>query len=113
MGSDPDGQIWGQLILIVILTLINAGFAAAEIAVVSSSRTRMKAQADKGDRKAAKLVTIMKDSSNFLATIQVGITFAGFFASASAATTLADRVAPIFGGWSFAHEAAVILVTLI
>ena len=48
MGSDPDGQIWGQLILIVILTLINAGFAAAEIAVVSSSRTRMKAQADKG-----------------------------------------------------------------
>lgn len=113
MGSDPDGQIWGQLILIVILTLINAGFAAAEIAVVSSSRTRMKAQADKGDRKAAKLVTVMKDSSNFLATIQVGITFAGFFASASAATTLADRVAPIFGGWSFAHEAAVILVTLI
>ncbi|MDN6716552.1 MAG: DUF21 domain-containing protein, partial [Lacticaseibacillus paracasei] len=55
MGSDPDGQIWGQLILIVILTLINAEFAAAEIAVVSSSRTRMKAQADKGDRKAAKL----------------------------------------------------------
>ena len=61
MGSDPDGQIWGQLILIVLLTLINAGFAAAEIAVVSSSRARMQAQADKGDRKAAKLVAIMKD----------------------------------------------------
>ncbi|RXT29671.1 hemolysin [Lacticaseibacillus chiayiensis] len=113
MGSDPDGQIWGQLILIIFLTLINAGFAAAEIAVVSSSRTRMQTQADKGDRKAAKLVAIMKDSSRFLATIQVGITFAGFFASASAATTLADRIAPIFGHWSFAHEAAVILVTLI
>ena len=69
MGSDPDGQIWGQLILIVLLTLINAGFAAAEIAVVSSSRARMQAQADKGDRKAAKLVAIMKDSSHFLATI--------------------------------------------
>ncbi len=65
MGSDPDGQIWGQLILIVLLTLINAGFAAAEIAVVSSSRARMQAQADKGDRKAAKLVAIMKDSSHF------------------------------------------------
>ena len=59
MGSDPDGQIWGQLILIELLTLINAGFAAAEIAVVSSSRARMQAQADKGDRKAAMLVAII------------------------------------------------------
>lgn len=99
--------------MIVILTLINAFFAAAEISVVSLSHSKMAGQADHGDKKAAKLVKIMNDSSNFLATIQVGITFAGFFASASAATSLADYVAPLFGQLSWAHEAAVILVTIL
>ncbi|MFD1393709.1 hemolysin family protein [Lacticaseibacillus jixianensis] len=113
MQGDAGAAIWGQLLLIVILTVINAGFAAAEIAVVSLSRSKIEGQAKKGDRKAKKLLKIMNNSSNFLATIQVGITFAGFFASASAATTLASRVEPLFGHVSFAHELAVLLVTVI
>ncbi|MCI1985664.1 MAG: hemolysin family protein [Lactobacillus sp.] len=110
--GDPDGSIWGQLVLIVVLTVINAFFAAAEIAVVSLNPSRLATQADKGDKKAAKLVAIRQNSANFLATIQVGITFAGFFASATAATTLADRLAPLFGQATWAHEVAVLLVTI-
>lgn len=110
---DGDGNLPAQLILIVVLTVINALFAAAEISVVSLSRTRMETQAAAGDKKAGKLVAIMANSSNFLATIQVGITFAGFFASASAATSLADCVAPWFGQFAWAHEAAVVVVTII
>lgn len=113
MRGDSGGALWGQLLLIVILTLVNACFAAAEIAVVSLSRSKVEGQAKNGDKKAEKLLGIMNNSTNFLATIQVGITFAGFFASASAATTLAGRVEPLFGGLSFAHELAVILVTLV
>lgn len=113
MSGDSAGPLWSQLLLIVILTVINACFAAAEIAVVSLSRSKMEGQAKAGDKKAAKLVTIMNNSTNFLATIQVGITFAGFFASASAATTIASRLEPVFGGLSFGHELAVIVVTLI
>lgn len=110
--GDPDGSIWGQLILIVVLTLVNAFFAAAEIAVVSLSRSKLDAQAQKGDKKAAKLLAIRQNSAHFLATIQVGITFAGFFASATAATTLADKLAPVFGPAAWAHEVAVLLVTI-
>ncbi len=113
MAEGASGAIWPQLILIVVLTLINACFAAAEIAVVSLSKDKMAAQAKAGDKKAGKLTAIMANSTNFLATIQVGITFAGFFASASAATTLAGYVEPLFGNLSWAHEAAVLLVTII
>lgn len=113
MSGDSGGALWGQLLLIVILTAVNACFAAAEIAVVSLSRSKIEGQAKAGDKKAAKLLKIMNNSTNFLATIQVGITFAGFFASASAATTLAGRVEPWFGNLSFAHELAVLLVTVV
>ncbi|KRM72451.1 hemolysin family protein [Lacticaseibacillus brantae] len=112
MGADPDSALWGQLILIVVLTLINAFFAATEIALVSLSQSRMQLQAKQGDKRAAAVAKVMANSANFLATIQVGITFAGFFASASAATTLAGRVQTIFGNASWAHEGAIVLVTI-
>ncbi|WP_179395111.1 hemolysin family protein [Lacticaseibacillus absianus] len=107
------GSIWGQIGLILILTLLNAFFAAAEIAVVSLSRSKMEGQAKAGDKKAEKLVRIMKNSTNFLATIQVGITFAGFLSSASAATAIASRLAPVLGNFKGASELAVILVTIV
>ncbi|MCG4281577.1 CNNM domain-containing protein, partial [Lacticaseibacillus saniviri] len=62
MGADPDSSIWGQLLLIVILTLINAFFAAAEIAVVSSSKVKMEAQAKAGDKRAKALLKVMGNS---------------------------------------------------
>ncbi|KRO16707.1 transporter [Lacticaseibacillus saniviri JCM 17471 = DSM 24301] len=99
--------------LIVILTLINAFFAAAEIAVVSSSKVKMEAQAKAGDKRAKALLKVMGNSGTFLATIQVGITFAGFFASASAATTLAGRLAPVFGDAPWAREVAILIVTIL
>lgn len=69
MAEGASGAIWPQLILIVVLTLINACFAAAEIAVVSLSKDKMAAQAKAGDKKAGKLTAIMANSTNFLATI--------------------------------------------
>ncbi|WP_461226839.1 hemolysin family protein [Lacticaseibacillus suihuaensis] len=110
MESTP-ASLWPQLGLIALLTMLNACFAAAEIAVVSLSRSKVAAQAKAGDRKAARLVAIMDDSTNFLATIQVGITFAGFLSSAQAATTIAARLAPLLP-LPGAKEVAVVLVTV-
>ncbi|MEJ1307540.1 DUF21 domain-containing protein [Latilactobacillus sakei] len=78
MNPDPGSPVWGQLLLILILTLVNAFFAAAEIALVSLSRTKMENQAENGDKKARLLVEVLNHSNNFLATIQVAITFARF-----------------------------------
>ena len=81
-----------KLILIFILTLINAFFSASEMAVVSVNKNRIRMLAEKGNKKAIQLYDLLEDPSSFLSTIQIGITFAGFFASASAATSISNKL---------------------
>lgn len=84
---DPEpGSIIMQLLIIVLLTLVNAFFAGAEMAVVSVNKNRIKKLAENGNKKALLIQNLSEDSTKFLSCIQVAITFAGFFSSASAAT---------------------------
>lgn len=81
-----------QLILQLILILINAFFAATEIAVISLNEKKVKARAEDGDKKARKMLKMIEDPTQFLSTIQVGITLAGFLGSAFAADNFAERL---------------------
>ena len=113
MNGDPGASsLGGQIVLIVILTLVNAFFAAAEMAIVSVNRNRLETQAEGGDKKAKTLLAVKSESTNYLATIQVAITFAGFLSSASAATNLAVLIQPLFGNASWAKEVSIIIITL-
>ena len=79
-----------QLIIQLILILINAFFACAEIAVVSLNENKVKAKAEDGDKKAKKMLKLLKNPTRFLSTIQVGITLAGFLGSAFAADSFSE-----------------------
>ena len=95
MDSDPGAaQIAAQILLLIALTLMNAFFAGAEMAVVSVNKNRIRMLAESGNKKAALIQKLSEDSTGFLSTIQVAITFAGFFSSASAATGISQ----ILGG---------------
>ena len=83
-----DDSSGSSIILILILVIVNAFFASAEMAIVSINKTKLNLLAEDNNKKAKLLLNLLKDASGFLATIQVGITFAGFFASASAATSI-------------------------
>ena len=95
MEPDP-GTLKYKIILILILTLINAFFSAAEMAVVSANKNKIKILVDNGNKKATLLYNLLQEPSNFLSAIQIGITFAGFFASALAATGLTDGLNVFF-----------------
>lgn len=82
----------GEMIILIILTLINAMLAMAEVAYLSVNKSKVALHAKKGDKKAIKVEKILENSGTVLATIQIGITFAGFFASAFAADTYADAI---------------------
>ncbi len=103
------------LVLIFFLTLINAFFAASEIAIVSINKQKVKLKAEVGDKKAEMLLKKIKEPSRFLSTIQVGITFAGFFSSASAAVGISDELGEFLTslGVPFGEKIAFIGVTLI
>ena len=88
METITGGSLLLQFIVIGILTGINAFFSSAEMAIVSINKNKLKILVEDGDRRAILLDNLLKEPSKFLSTIQVGITLAGFFASASAATGL-------------------------
>lgn len=88
METITGGSLLLQFIVIGILTGINAFFSGAEMAIVSINKNKLKILVEDGDRRAILLDNLLKEPSKFLSTIQVGITLAGFFASASAATGL-------------------------
>ena len=114
MTADSDGSSLGvQILIIVLLTALNAFFAAAEIAFVSINQGKMAQRAQEGDKKAIKVMRLLENSDEFLATIQVAITFAGFFSSASAATSFSSRIQPLLGNIPGAETLALIIVTVV
>ena len=87
------------ILILVILTGVNAFFAASEIAFISLNDNKIEKQAREGNKKAKQIAKMLESPSKFLATIQIGITFAGFLSSAFASDTFADMLAPILNDW--------------
>ena len=88
-----------QLIFLFILILLNAYFAATEIAFISLNDAKVEKQAKDGNKKAKQIQKMLKNPSKFLATIQIGITLAGFLSSAFASDAFAGMLAPKLNEW--------------
>lgn len=114
MNPDPDSQsLLAQILLLVVLTLINAFLAASEIAVVSINKNRIEQKAEDGDKKAKKILKILENPTNFLSTIQVGITLVNILSGASLADSLSARLAPYIGTSTAARSMATFIVLAI
>ena len=108
-----------QLIIVIVLIFLNAFFAATEVAFITLNDNKIEKQAEEGNKKAKKINDMLSNPSKFLATIQIGITLAGFLSSAFAADSFADKLAPglygIFSGISINawRNISIVLVTII
>lgn len=112
--EDPGASsVYGQIVLILVLTLINAFLAGAEMAFVSVNQAKINQLAEEGNRRAQKVVVLLKQSDALLSTIQVGITFAGFLSSASAANTFVGYLTPYLANIPAGEMVATAIVTLV
>ncbi|HEM3195088.1 hemolysin family protein [Streptococcus suis] len=94
--EDPGSQtIHLQLLLLLLLTLLNAFFSASEMALVSLNRSRVEQKAAEGEKKYIRLLQVLENPNNFLSTIQVGITFISILSGAS----LANDLGAVFAKW--------------
>ena len=84
-----------EILVLIILIIFNAFFAASEMALVSLNDNKIRLMAEQGNKKAIMVQNLLLEPSRFLATIQIGITLAGFLASAFAAESFAGRLAEI------------------
>lgn len=110
-----------QILLQIILIALNAFFAATEIAVISHNEKKVRALAEDGNKKAVKMLKIIEEPTQFLSTIQIGITLAGFLGSAFAADNFAEVLSAAISkafnlsadNTKIINTVAVVLVTLI
>ena len=79
-----------SIVLLIFLIGINGIFSSSEIAFLSLDKIKLKEEVKKGDKKAILIHRFLEEPSLFLSTIQIGITLAGFLASAFAADYFAD-----------------------
>ena len=84
-----------QILIIIILVLLNAFFAASEVAFISLNDIKIEKMANNGNKKAKTIKRMLNNPTKFLATIQIGITLAGFLSSAFASESFASKLAPI------------------
>lgn len=91
--------MFNQMIILIILILFNAYFAATEIAFISLNDAKIEKNAKEGNKKSKQILKMLKSPSKFLATIQIGITLAGFLSSAFASDAFADKLAPVLNSW--------------
>ena len=105
---------WLDVALIAVLILVNGVLVGSEIALISLREGQLRALERRGTRRDRTLVRLARDPNRYLGTIQLGITLAGYLASATAAVTLAR---PLVSSLSFlggaANAVAIVLVTFI
>lgn len=102
-------------IFLFFLILLNAFFSASEMAIVSLNKNKILHLANEGNEKAKLLLKLLSEPSKLLATIQIGITLAGFLASASAATTISAPLAKLLEKVNVpaSNEVSLLIVTIL
>ncbi|AOS65351.1 hemolysin family protein [Actinoalloteichus hymeniacidonis] len=110
-----DGTLLNSF-LILLFILIGGFFAASEIALVSLRGSQVRAMSGKGKR-GEKVAKLHGDSNRFLSSVQIGVTVAGFFASAFGGATLAVQLQPVLVEWGvpegLASTLALVLITIV
>ncbi len=107
-----------EIIIIILLIAMSAFFNFAEIALVSSRKTNLQVDADKGDKKAKRALGLAADPNKFLSAVQMGITLVGILTGIFSGNKIADEFAKLFmdmgmtavGAMTLAKTIIVILV---
>src|SRR3954462_3280737 len=107
------GGTGGEIVLVLVLVLVNAAFSGSEMALVQLRESQVQ-RLERQSRRGRVLGRLTRDPNRFLATIQIGITLAGFLASAAAAVSLSEPLVEPLGFLGAAAEpTAIVLVTIV
>jgi putative hemolysin len=104
---------WLEIGLVLLLVVVNAAFAGSEVALISLREGQLR-RLEREDGQGRLVARLARDPNQFLSTVQIGITLAGFLASAAAAVSLAQPLLPLLEFLGRAAEpVAVLLITIV
>ena len=107
------GDLWVDVLVILVLILVGAYFVAAELAIVSLRESQIARLAEEGGRRGRRLQALTENPNRFLAAGQVGVTLAGFLSAAFGESRISPAVVPVVVGWGVSAAVAEILVLLV
>jgi putative hemolysin len=114
-GPSVNGTLT-DIVIVIVFILVGGVFAAAEIALVSLRESQVRNLSARG-RRGRTVARLNADPNRFLSAVQVGVTLAGFMASAFGGATLSRQVAPVLQGWGLseglANAVALVLITVV
>src|SRR5690348_6556447 len=87
-----------SLALVLVFVLVGGYFSGSELALVTLRDSQVERLAHAG-RRGAKVARLRADSNRLLASVQIGVTLAGFFASAYGGSTLTGPLAGVLARW--------------
>ncbi len=106
-----------EFLIILLLLILNGIFAMYEMALVSSSKTRLETFVNKGNKRAKRVLKQLDEPEEFLSTIQIGITLIGIISGAYGGANIADDLVPLFaiipGLETYANNLAMITTVVI
>jgi putative hemolysin len=109
-------MLLAEVLVILVLISCNALLAMSELAVISSRRSRLQELVKRRHRGARAVMRLLDNPTDFLSTVQVGITLVGVFAAAYSGATLAASLGAWLDGWPwiapYGHSAAIVIVAL-
>ena len=103
-----------SLLIVLFFVLVNAFFSGTEMAVITLNDAKIHKLSEDGDRKARRVIGFIDNPGRFLATIQVGVTFAGFLSSAFAASNFSSKLAGLLpGSGSWKEPLCTVIITIV
>src|SRR5690349_8264490 len=82
-----------EILVVALLIVVNGAFAMAEMALVTARKARLEQRANAGDLRARAALELAGEPTQFLSTVQIGITLVGILAGAFGGATISQAVA--------------------
>jgi putative hemolysin len=102
-----------DILLIAFLTLLNGAFAMSELALASSRKARLSALSESGDKGAKTALKLLENPTQFLSSVQVGITSIGMLNGIVGEAAFSDDLALVLGSWGLEDTTASVSATAI
>ena len=105
-----------NILIVVFFVLVNAFFSGTEMAVITLNDNKMRKLAEEGDKKAMRVIGFLNNPGKFLATIQVGVTLAGFLSSAFASANFSGKIAAAIdpeGRYAWMETLWMVVITIV
>ncbi|MFZ0324303.1 MAG: CNNM domain-containing protein [Actinomycetes bacterium] len=108
-----SGNLWLDLLVVLLFILVGSVFVITEIAFVSLRESQVSHLAEQNGRRGTKVARLAKDPNLFLAAAQIGVTFAGFLSAALGGATLEGQLSPVFESWGLSSGVSGLLSLLL